>query len=339
MTCSWIARRLRWMLLPALLGMIGVWAVPAAAQPATLHDRLTTAAETAGFAEADRSTLTALADEHLQPGTPGAAWAFVDAASKAFSTDQIRALSSALMEEAPARMRGERGRRGMRGERGMQGERGMRGQKEDRPGRGMRDRRGGPDAEDGFGRNSLMAELDLTDAQKTEMRSIRKGYREKMQALHPERGECPDEATMEEVRALQTQMRADMTAQLTTEQTEQLNALRSERMATRQARRAERQAARNDALGLSAEQIEQVNAMHAEWMAERDMMPGMGPHMRRMMMRCRPDEASAHAAMHNRVKEILNEDQQALADLHRALRMNARPMMMGPRGMDGRNGR
>lgn len=70
----------------------------------------------------------------------------------------------------------------------------------------------------------LFRDIDLTDAQKEQMKAIHERYRPQMQALRPERGERrdstarPDSATRAQAATLMTRRHADIRAVLTAEQ-------------------------------------------------------------------------------------------------------------------------
>lgn len=70
----------------------------------------------------------------------------------------------------------------------------------------------------------LFRDIDLTDAQKEQLKAIHERYRPQMQALRPERGERrdstarPDSATRAQALALMTRRNADIRAVLTADQ-------------------------------------------------------------------------------------------------------------------------
>ena len=87
--------------------------------------------------------------------------------------------------------------------------------------RGERGERG----EHGRRMGGLFRDIDLTDAQKTQIKAIHERYRPQMQALRPttrrERGDSaarPDSATRVQARELMTRQQADIRAVLTTAQ-------------------------------------------------------------------------------------------------------------------------
>ena len=190
----------------------------------------------------------------------------------------------------------------------------------ERPRQGMRrGERGGPRGARGFQRGGprgerMLDELNLTGEQEEQISDIRSSYRAQMRDLRSGRGR-PSPETREEMQSLRNEMRGEIHSVLTDEQRAELDAMRAERMKMRAERRSERQAARNEALGLTDEQAEQMSALRDEARAARQS----GDRFPRQEMR----DAAA---------EILTEDQQAIAALHRSLMMNVRAELTDERG-------
>ena len=121
----------------------------------------------------------------------------------------VAVMAMASLAQAQAPQASDSGRAHGRGE--MRGE--MRGE------RGPGGRRGGP-------MGMLMQGSTLSDAQRTQARTIADQYRDRMQALRGDRqrGERPDSATMVQMRALMVQEQAELRAVLTPEQQKQFDA-------------------------------------------------------------------------------------------------------------------
>jgi Spy/CpxP family protein refolding chaperone len=160
--------------------------------------------------------------------------------------------------------------------------------------------------------------LDLTEAQKAELRSIRAEYRDELKALREKcRSDSFDETDAELWRTLRSEMRDAVREVLTEEQREQMEALRDERMARRDSVRE----ARREALGLTDEQIAQFEELRSDNTAiglHCDSSPH-GPGPRGM----RGNGAAA---------SILTQEQREIVMVHRVLRHGAMKGHQGRRG-------
>ena len=154
-------------------------------------------------------------------------------------------------------------------------------------------------------RHRLMGELELTDGQKDELRSIRADYRDEITAL---RQTCHEggfgEAEAEKWRALRAEMREAFRDVLTEEQRQELDARRDER----QDRREEVRTARTEALNLTDEQQAQFAALQAQ-------VDGPGA---RLLRHCQRGEGQERP-----IASILTEEQKEVVMVHRVLRHGA----------------
>ncbi|WP_179862327.1 Spy/CpxP family protein refolding chaperone [Longibacter salinarum] len=196
-----------------------------------------------------------------------------------------------------------------------------------RSGRGMRGQRHSPR---GPGRDADfvgpgLSDLDLTDEQQSQIAEIRSTYRQEMRALRDDAGR-PSAETREAMRSLRTEMRSEIRAVLTDEQVQQIEERRSERRGQREVRRAESLEARNEVLKLNEEQKQKLDSLRSAHQQARAEMRGQ---------RSSVDRRAHRTAGRAAIAEILDDDQEAIVTLHRALRGvmlggDGRPR--GPRG-------
>jgi hypothetical protein len=159
-----------------------------------------------------------------------------------------------------------------------------------------------------------LGDLDLSDAQKEELRTLRAEYREEMQSFREEcRAGTLSEADAEAWRGLRTEMWAAFRDVLTEDQRRQLDARRDER----EDRREQIREARAAALDLTDEQRAQFDSLRAEFDE-----PG-ARFLRRSNRENRDERPGA---------SILTEEQTEIVMIHRVLRHSAMKGHNGRRG-------
>ncbi|HJL14067.1 MAG TPA: hypothetical protein RMH99_00355 [Sandaracinaceae bacterium LLY-WYZ-13_1] len=170
------------------------------------------------------------------------------------------------------------------------------------------------------GMRHVLRQLDLSDAQREEIRSLVREARSQARDAEPERR-----------RALRRQVRARIGAILTPEQRERARQLRAERRQRRIARRVSRMSER---LELSERQQQQVRGILRHAASQREALREQGAN----------DPESARTAMQalrertrESIRSVLNAEQQARLDEMRA-RRDERRVRRGPRGPRGPRG-
>lgn len=167
------------------------------------------------------------------------------------------------------------------------------------------------------GTRKLLDELDLTDAQRAQIRAIRQSTREQLRELH---GRSPQ--TRAAKRALRRQARRRMREVLTPAQQSRLDELRAERRARRLDRRVSRM---REHLGLSGTQAAQIRQILERAATQRrvlraaDMTPEE-QHRQRLVLREQTREA---------IDAVLTPAQRRLAAEHR----ERGPRRRGRRGL------
>lgn len=251
-------------------------------EDAALSDAVSTLSEAASLSDDETSALRKRLAHYDGDHSPGMLWTVAADVHQQLTDDQIEALT-ARMQERRAERREDGPRRGPRGH--------VR--------RGLHHRLG---------------DLDLSDAQKEELRALRAEYRDEMRSF---REGCRDgtlsEADAEAWRALRTEMREAFRDVLTDEQRQQLDARRDEL----EDRREQIRDARAEALNLTDEQRAQFDSLRTEF-------DGPGA---RFLRRCDGGERGERP-----VASILTEEQREIVMIHRVLRRGMMTRFDGPPG-------
>jgi Spy/CpxP family protein refolding chaperone len=241
-------------------------------EAAALSDAVSALSTAAALSDDETRALRKRLAQYDGDRTPGVLWTVAADVHQQLTDDQIEALRARVQER--------------RAERREDGPRGPRGHFR----RGLHHR---------------LEDLDLSDAQKEELRALRAEYRDEMQAF---REACREgtlsEADAEAWRALRAEMRAAFRDVLTDEQRRQIDARREEF----EDRREQIRDARAEALDLTDEQRAQFDSLRAEF-------DGPGA---RLLGRCNGGERGERP-----VASILTEEQMEIVMIHRVLRHSA----------------
>ena len=243
-----------------------------------MSDAVTSVSKTAALSDEQTQTLQALVDNYKDmERQPGQLWFLAADVHAELTSEQIQKIKTQLQERRDS-------------------------VRED----GNRPGRDGPKEHVRKRVRHALKGLDLTEAQKDELRSIRAEYRDELMTLRGARRDGSfDEADAERWRTLRSEMREAVREVLTEEQREQMEARREERNARRDSVRE----ARREALGLTDEQIAQFEELRSERTGER-RGPRRGPRHRGT-----PGDSP--------VASILTQEQREIVMIHRVLRHGA----------------
>ena len=298
--------------------LIGLGVSAADAQPRGLDARLDRLTDGLTLSTQQTASLDALATEYAEADRADL-WAAAAEVSAVLTDAQIDQL-----QEARTARRSERGARSGEGRQGRRGDRATRGDRQDRTAREGRQERGS--------RQGRADRPTLTDEQRDALRAIRSDVRAQAEALAYQLrdGAISDEAFLAQTRALREEgvrrsaevLPADVAAE------------RAERQASRDAA----QAAREQALGLTAAQKQQMEARRLDRVRNAPEPLDMRPYLDADGQLDRQAFREAQRAQRETMREargerddVLTEDQKDIAFVYAAL--------VGGRDGQGRRGR
>ena len=182
--------------------------------------------------------------------------------------------------------------------------------------------------------------LNLTDAQKTQVKAIHKAYRDAVRALQTQRrgGTITDEAFLRGMLALHTTLQADLLAVLTDAQRTALAAYRTAREAAFATLRAQVTAVRDRVLGLTAAQSAAFDAILADGLAAREALVDQFGAGTITLEGFQTEVAALQAARATALQALLTPAQYLVVRIHDALavRLGHRGKGHGPNGEFGR---
>ena len=298
--------------------LIGLGVSAADAQPRGLDARLDRLTDGLTLSTQQSASLDALATEYAEADRADL-WAAAAEVSAVLTDAQIDQL-----QQARTARRSERGARSGEGRQGRRGDRATRGDRQDRTAREGRQERGS--------RQGRADRPTLTDEQRDALRAIRSDVRAQAEALADQLrdGAISDEAFLAQTRALREEgvrrsaevLPADVAAE------------RAERQASRDAA----QAAREQALGLTAAQKQQMEARRLDRVRNAPEPLDMRPYLDADGRLDRQAFREAQRAQRETMREargerddVLTEDQKDIAFVYSAL--------AGGRDGQGRRGR